>query len=286
MVRRAVGSNQYRTRVSPAGASTDTSLLAQATNEQRRRCGEVWGTQCRVWVTEPDYSHDGHGVHSSGLDAHLRSMDEVGFRALADVLDVLPERTVWAVAKNRRCPPEVLEQLDKSPIDSQTRVNILSNPRCPTHLLETAVEGVSIEFAMAAASNPNTPPQALHQAARYNSRALSAAPEVLGRIVRNPQCPTKTLRMLVKLSYWDSAWERRVWVPIAQRMDCPPDVLRVLAGRCVHIPSVLVAVAGHPSLPSDLALELTQSRYPAVVEQSWANANIPDEYRALRQVAE
>ena len=60
MVRRAVGSNQYRTR-SRLDALPGPDLMNQVSVSPSRRCGEVWGTRCRAMVGPPDYSHAAHG---------------------------------------------------------------------------------------------------------------------------------------------------------------------------------------------------------------------------------
>lgn len=77
-MRRAVGSNQYRTR-----AGTDLpvqgagpNLLDQAAADTFR-CGEVWGSECKARVGPPDYSHGNHGVHSRANLVRVKDPDQL-----------------------------------------------------------------------------------------------------------------------------------------------------------------------------------------------------------------
>jgi len=61
------GTNQYavrgRAKVFPTGTPDIplvSTALANDTNTNRRRCGEVWGTKCQAWVTPPEYTHGKH----------------------------------------------------------------------------------------------------------------------------------------------------------------------------------------------------------------------------------
>lgn len=103
MVRKQVGSNQYRTRLgTETSGGPDLMAQAQAANGgERRRCGEVWGTACQAWVQGPTWAHGSHPANPQALaeiDHPDRTIDIVGISQLS--YDQLTH-----LARNRRLGP-------------------------------------------------------------------------------------------------------------------------------------------------------------------------------------
>jgi len=81
--KQAIGSNQYRQRAGSELATAVVDLMSQAGPSDRRRCGVIWGTDCRRWVRSPTWSHGDHGINGNRQTA----------------------------ANNPNCPPGALAQL-------------------------------------------------------------------------------------------------------------------------------------------------------------------------------
>jgi hypothetical protein len=130
MARRLVGSNQHRTRWGPDLPAPDRDLELPEGPPERRRCGEVWSSNCSAWVSPPDYSH---GEHSS------------------------PEAR-WARARDPDCPPRVLAALAKDP-DWWVRLAVAGNPKCPPAVLGRLARDPRESVRRATRANPACPPQ-------------------------------------------------------------------------------------------------------------------------------
>lgn len=116
MARRRVGSNQYHTIQMYAPVTHPPADLMAQVSGSRRRCGEVWGTRCRAWVREPNFSHGRHGM--------LGTVEYVlpvagSSRTEPAVIQALSTSPYWEVrarvARNRACQPEVLLRLAQDP---------------------------------------------------------------------------------------------------------------------------------------------------------------------------
>jgi hypothetical protein len=177
MTRRAAGSNQYRTRTGTDLALPSADLMQQV-DDQRLRCGKVWGNACQVWVQAPDYSHPHHGVNSQlsrrvgnpncsplaleivsrrastrsvlcRVAAHPNSSANT-LRALARIND---EPVLGVLAGNPNCPPDVFELLAQSSM----RWQLVGNPSCPPELLAQLLGDHDPIVRREALRNPNLP---------------------------------------------------------------------------------------------------------------------------------
>jgi len=164
----------------------------------RRRCGEVWGTQCQAWVSPPKYAHDNHPsltlrlVYSCRSDADLEvlaglaSSDDVGVRrAVAGNPNTSPkllERLAGddffvvriAVAEHPNASPELLERLagDES---KWVRRGVAKNSNISAEVLDTLAQDENVWVRGGVAGNPNTSPELLERLAVGNSALIRGA---------------------------------------------------------------------------------------------------------------
>jgi hypothetical protein len=184
MVRRAVGSNQYRTRAGEAtGAASDLDLMAQAAGMPRMRCGDVWVTNCRAWVHPPNYSHGRCGMNGNLIRAatycdHAPALEVMATFNNADVRAL--------VARNNATPPQVLAHLAH---DAQQEVQrkAARNRRCPPDTLAQ----VAVTLPYAVAENESTPPQTLLTLIYVGNDSVRR------RVAHNPSCPPEGLVLLL-----------------------------------------------------------------------------------------
>jgi len=101
MVKRDVGSNQYKTRTGiETTIEQPQDLMAQAGGRpsSRVRCGDVWGTGCRTWVQSPEYRHGNHPANPNLLakiEDPNRLVNTVGIQRLS-------EEQLTAILRNGR----------------------------------------------------------------------------------------------------------------------------------------------------------------------------------------
>lgn len=123
--KQAIGSNQYKRRVGSALISAAGDLVGHVESPFRRRCGEVWGTDCRAWVYAPTWTHWRHGRMSDRLAA----VDNPG--CSPEVLVQLAEDEIWLVrvrvAGHPNTPAETLVLLSVD-TDRRVLVAVLGNP--------------------------------------------------------------------------------------------------------------------------------------------------------------
>lgn len=116
-----MGSNQYQIRgssrqsVSVTGVDVEPPGLYEQVESGtvkspgRARCGELWGSKCRVWVEPPDY---GHNIHSVTATRELTARNPYTPIWLLErlAIDIDP----WvrqAVARNLRTPIRIIKML-------------------------------------------------------------------------------------------------------------------------------------------------------------------------------
>jgi len=155
MARRLRGSNQYKTRWGPDLPAPDREVRVPEEPPERRRCGEIWGTRCRAWVTPPDYSH---GEHPSPWARGARAQDPASPPRLLQLLAEDPEWQVrWAVARNPASPLGALARLAGDP-DRWVRRAVAANPASPPQVLARLVRDPDEQVRGAARANPACPP--------------------------------------------------------------------------------------------------------------------------------
>jgi hypothetical protein len=210
MARRAVGSNQYKTRRGVDVSASAGELLGQVAGgiDRQVRCGEVWGTKCKVAVAPPYYSHGNHGAYGNPLKA-IRSPN-----CPPSVLELLVRMAVgtepgpnvsWQaacrIAQHPNCTPEILGQLLIHP-KRQVREVIMRDPRVPLSGIQVALQAHRITHQHAA-KHPAMDSQACTDMA-YSSepwwKAAAAAssncpPQVLAYLMSDPTQDTDTLTM-------------------------------------------------------------------------------------------
>lgn len=220
MPRKAVGSNQYRTRpqLDTAADASGPDLMAQACSTQIMRCGQVWGTRCRAKVQPPFYSHGAHGYRHK----HVLLQD-----ALAD-LDCPPAVMMWAleqdlphlrklVAQHMRCPPTILEELAG---DEDENVVMLAaqNWACPEHILCQLSHHSNPRVLAVVAAHHRTPPNVLGQLPLDDTG-------VAHNVARNPNTPPQRLREMA--SHPDTCM---FWYRALENPSCPPDLVVQMLG--------------------------------------------------------
>jgi len=150
-----VGSNQHRTRWGPDLPVPDRGQVVPEEPPERRRCGEVWGTECRAWVQPPDYSH---GEHPSLGARWARARDPACPPGVLAALAEDPALGVrWEVAGNPACPPGALAALAQDP-DERVRGEVAGNPACPSGALQLLVRDPHEDVRTRARAHPNCPP--------------------------------------------------------------------------------------------------------------------------------
>ena len=250
MARRAVGSNQYRTRTAPdLPSDAGPNLMQQAQHSDApRKCGEVWGGRCQQWVYPPTYSHSPHGL--SGLANKMEkaaqdpSCSPLGLRLLVDYADSRTEHhfryLAVVAARNPNCPPEMLWRLSNHTLQP-ARHAVASSDNAPvdlvTHMLNDADGGVR----RMALRNPNCPPEKLRQA------AISSDPAQRWTVACNPNCPPDLLDRLTQDT--DMAVIQAAYA----HPHCSPKMMR----RFVHLDQNVAQAAAlglsrHPDCPADL----------------------------------
>jgi len=149
-----VGSNQYRIREGDAVPPPAGDLVGQVAPPVRRRCEEMWGTNCRAWVRAPSWSHGRHGIDGGYEIAAL----------------------------NPGCPSKLLRRM-AGVIDSYVRCAVGGNPNTPADTLAQLAQDAEAIVRRAVASNRGTPPKILV--------VLLADRQVLVRraAVKNPHLP-------------------------------------------------------------------------------------------------
>jgi hypothetical protein len=185
MTRRAVGSNQYKARISSDVINKHIpDLVQQATGaSQRRRCGEVWGTHCQAWVQPPDYSHGDHGMRGDTRIAIMGCVDPVVLRCLAG--SGLPEIR-GLVSVNPHCPPQVLELLAQDE-EWWVRESVAHHPNTPEPVLERLSQDKDQDVRWMVALNPNAPEPILEHLSQDESaivrREVARNPNTTGSVL-------------------------------------------------------------------------------------------------------
>lgn len=259
MVRRAVGSNQYRTRPGtdgvPLGAGPD--LVAQAAADPRRmhdserRCGEVWGTRCRARVLPPFFSHGRHG---------LMEPDGLGrFRP--------KHLAVESALQDPDCPPALLEWA-ATHTNPKYRHLAAGHHRCPEPLMQLLAQDPNDEVARALASNWSCPPDVL---VRLSHRSV----HVMAAVAGHPYCPPEVL-MHLPVDNSGVAWG------VANNPNTPAVRLRQLALDPGF--SCRDRAIRNPSCPPHLAVQMLADDDPRLRQAASQSAALPEEYRGLVRV--
>jgi len=215
-----VGTNQYavrgRAKVLPTG-TVDTPPVSTAlvNDTDRRRCGEVWGTKCRAWVTPPRYIHGKHpigGVReryvdradadprvlewlSADKDLLVRSGVARNPNTRPEVLDTLAQdESVWVrsrVARNPYTSPEALDMLAQDE-RGWVRAEVAENPKTSPEVLRCLAEDSEYTVRVAVASHLNTSPEVLDDLAEDSEHTVRIA------VARNLRTRPTTLRGMVR----------------------------------------------------------------------------------------
>lgn len=149
------GTNQYQVRGHakiPAPAPIVT--LASPPETNRRRCGEVWGTKCRIWIGAPSWSHGEHPSTTAMLATTQSSSTS------AEILTLLAGDESWNVrywvAQNLSTPPEVLARLAGDEKQA-VRLEVARHLDTPVEALFDLALDENRYVREAAHNNPNLP---------------------------------------------------------------------------------------------------------------------------------
>jgi hypothetical protein len=210
------------------------------------RCGDVWGTRCRAWVTPPDFNHAGHGDHG----------------------------IMRMVAKHPQCPPYLLRQLSWSPA-SRVRRQVARHPQCPPDLvLEMGLRDRDLDVYTEALLHPKFP------AGEYPAVIRRMDASAINRLARRPECSMELLRAVgVPGNAWYGYHNN-----IARHSNCPPDLLREYAASALAS-GLSTSVAKNPNCPPDLLIQLLNHPVAQTRRAALDHPNLPEEYRVLAAVA-
>lgn len=148
-----------------------------------------------------------------------------------------------AVASNHDAtPPEILSKLAEDDSDSVLSAVALNPSTPPEALAKLATKTNATYILQNVARHPNTPAETLRTMAdnRYAKEVAvnpSCPPDLLASLMRT--VPTYAIQnknaskdLLLEVANWGSDFEtRRTWLTLADREDCPPEVLDVLANK-------------------------------------------------------
>ena len=242
---RGEGTNQYVKRGLTTGLmlvmpATDLRVQAALRGQLFCRCGEIWGTDCTVPISPPDWSHGDHPDRNSRVAATANP------DCPAVILDLLGhdlDQEVYSnLVRNPSCPPITLERLYWS--DRAEHTEIVSNPACPTELLERFSQDQEGSVRRAAATAPRCPAAVLQRLGRDSEFYVREA------VASHPSCPAATLEGLGE--------DRESWV-VRQSVARNPSSSAILLERLLHDlePAVAQAAAANQSL-SRAALAMWQ----------------------------
>lgn len=179
----------------PATGTAWATDLMVVSPPDRRRCGEVWGTSCRAWVQNPDFSHGRHGIRCrQSLSARVGIAPPPVLHWLAMSADIEVRQ---AVAASSHCPPRLLRHLAADPC-WEVRRRVAGNCQTPQDTLSRFIDDPNDQVLIHLAGNPQCPSQVLlrlYQLLHLQDdlwfiRALSR------RLAANPQCPMVLQQLL------------------------------------------------------------------------------------------
>lgn len=285
--RRAVGSNQYRTRVGLDGvqASGHDLMVLAAQAPERRTCGDVWGTGCQAVVYPPDFSHGNHGAYGNPLKA-IRSPNcppqVLEMFARATVMDngggMLSWQAACKIIRHTNCSSDALGWLLQHP-RHRVRQMVVAHPRLSLQHMVMALEW-GRAWPKLAASNPIMDQQACASLAGHSSphvreavacsehcpppilaqMALDKAGHVRMAVAANPRTPHSALMKLA-----DDASARS---SLLNNPALNEEILRVIYRGCdgnqasYSTSWILRRVMAHPQCPQDLLIR-AYKQHPA-----------------------
>jgi len=187
-----IGTNQYQVRgraknqsnkvLSPNGI---TAVFVG--NDVRRRCGEVWGTKCQVWVAPPGYTHSVHP--SKGARERYAGRADADPRVLEWLSRDQAVEVRGGVAENPNTSPAVLDTLARDK-DAWVRRMVAGNPNASPGLLDSLARDEDGGIRYRVAGNPNTSPGVLDRLSR------DQAGGVRQRVAGNPNTGLDILKRL------------------------------------------------------------------------------------------
>jgi len=190
-----VGTNQYAVRGRAKIITTDildtpsvSTALVNDTGTDRRRCGEVWGTNCQAWVSPPEYAHYDHPGHSAKRD-YIRRADPDPIILAGLARDQVP----WVrrmVAESPNISPGLLDLLSRDK-DRWVRRGTAMNPNASPGLLDTLARDQEAWVRGGVAMNPKTSPGLLDTLARDEDILVRSG------VAGNPYASPDTLKRLV-----------------------------------------------------------------------------------------
>jgi len=184
-----IGSNQYRKRSGQVGVAAPFLKSPVSTVDTgRRRCGEVWGSDCQEWVTPPHYTHASHPLP---MDRRDRALDPNLPSELLSRFVRADEQTRQWVAQNVNVTVQDLSILaeDKSPY---VRAAVAAHNRIPVEDLVKLAEDADWRVRKVVAANPNTPATVLARLT-VDKNAM-----VRSIISQNPHTPSSALSEMKK----------------------------------------------------------------------------------------
>jgi len=246
-MRRSVGSNQYHTRTSDVlDAVMGPDLMMQAAAgvpSQQQRCGDVWGTKCRAWVSPPDFTHGQHGLAGnlellaqdpdcpSWVLPILAQDDDPGVRCAVAANPQLGINEARRLAADQ--DPEVRAQAVSHPVcadahdvllagsldpDFRVRLATLLVPKLPSDVVASLIQDQEAMVRRAAVLHPSCTPAMQIKAVQVDNEQT----DVTTCLMQQPHLHESVLRAILELA--DGVDYR-----VASHPNCPLDLYERLA---------------------------------------------------------
>jgi len=281
MARRAVGSNQYRTRSQTDVVPATPDLLDAARQESKLA---TITTVVNQWTATVRPTRGGWSM----------KLVAPGVRRLSPVLAEDPDDLVQKLMDLEYTTEEGIPDHDKWLAAMKAAVAL---PGISAATLGRLGRSLYTVWAWAAASSPHASPELLVELCGNNSVVAAEA-------TRNPNCPEALVAMQLSSSL------SSIQEAAAENPKCPMDALEqalhlrktfATTRQCIagssrataemldqlakdEVPIVREAAAANPHCSTDTLLLLLADDIPKVREAASNNPNTPEEYRALAQV--
>ena len=268
---------------------------AGSLDTERRRCGDVWGGACQVWVHAPYWAHGGEYGHPNASDMARVAGDP---NAPSDILVSLARWACEALARKRGTDEHWWERWgdDSGYVDRGLRIipPLLENPHTPPQAVTELSKAVLArgkddyydnlakspgatpktlvrlyrrlqrksperrdKIIYALAGNPNVPPRILARILRERCEHISEWRHRAAIAARNPRLPRKLLERLLRNE--DADVRRAAAAGPGLSLSA---IARLAADQD---PGVRQTVAGHPSITPDILADMAEREESAGV---------------------
>lgn len=213
----------------------------------------------------------------------------------------------WSgIASNPNSTSEMLQAVAQCKPTASVLAQIAAHPNCPSHLLTRFCSVRNKTILRGAVLNQNCTPEALTYMATIDNLTLRE------RIVQHPACPPAALSYLYDQLYTVHAPDEciHLLLCVAQHPACPPNILErfaesprwALKGAAIKHPQcpipvlndiinntdseyLRLAAVSNPNCPPYLLMSLLSRPGGRLRDNILCHPNLPEEYRALAQVA-